>query len=83
MRLMNQKLKLYYVEKALRELTDADIRKLAETRYTRALRAQTAQKAEFPDLSPEALSAGYPGRSQSLTQVLSTADARLSALTQK
>ena len=61
---------------------DAD-RKLAETRYTRALRAQTAQKAEFPDLSPEALSAGYPGRSQSLTQVLSTADARLSALTQK
>ena len=61
---------------------DAD-RKLADTRYTRALRAQTAQKAEFPDLSPEALSAGYPGRSQSLTQVLSTADARLSALTQK
>ena len=61
---------------------DAD-RKLAETGYTRALRAQTAQKAEFPDLSPEALSAGYPGRSQSLTQVLSTADARLSALTQK
>ncbi len=63
-------------------VSDAD-RKLAETRYTRALRAQTAQKAEFPDLSAEALTAGYPGRSQSLTQVLSTADARLSALAQK
>ena len=63
-------------------VSDAD-RKLAETRYTRALRTQTAQKAEFPDLSPEALSTGYPGRSQSLTQVLSTADARLSALAQK
>ena len=61
---------------------DADM-KLAETRYARALRAQTAQKAAFPDLSPEALSAGYPGRCQSLTQILSTADARLSGLTQK
>ena len=61
---------------------DAD-RKLEEVRYARALRAQAAKKAEFPDLSPEALSAGYPGRCQSLTQVLSTADARLNALTEK
>ena len=61
---------------------DAD-RKLEEVRYARALRAQAAKKAEFPDLSPEALSAGYPGRCQSLTQVLSTTDARLNALTEK
>ena len=61
---------------------DADM-KLEEVRYARALRAQAAKKAEFPDLSPEALTAGYPGRCQSLTQVLSTADARLDALTEK
>ena len=61
---------------------DADM-KLEEVRYARALRAQAAKKAEFPDLTPEALTAGYPGRCQSLTQVLSTADARLNALTEK
>ena len=61
---------------------DADM-KLEEVRYARALRAQAAKKAEFPDLSREALSAGYPGRCQSLTQVLSTTDARLNALTEK
>ena len=43
----------------------------------------TARKAEFPDLGAQALSAAYPGRCQSLTQVLSTTDARLSALTEK
>ncbi|MDY3691646.1 MAG: helix-turn-helix transcriptional regulator [Dysosmobacter sp.] len=61
---------------------DADM-KLKEVRYARALRAQAAKKAEFPDLSPEALASNYPGRCQSLTQVLSTADARLNALTEK
>lgn len=61
---------------------DADM-KLEEVRYARALRAQAAKKAEFPDLSPEALASNYPGRCQSLTQVLSTADARLNALTEK
>ena len=61
---------------------DAD-KKLEEVRYARALRAQAAKKAEFPDLSPEALTSNYPGRCQSLTQVLSTADARLNALTEK
>lgn len=63
-------------------VADADM-KLAETRYARALRAQTAQKKEFPDLSAEALSSAYPGRCQSLTQILSTTDARLNGLTQK
>ena len=61
---------------------DADM-KLAENRYARCLRAQVSQKAEFPDLTSEALAAAYPGRCQSLTQVLSTADARLNALTEK
>ena len=61
---------------------DADM-KLEEVRYARALRAQAAKKAEFPDLSPEALTGNYPGRCQSLTQVLNTADARLNALTEK
>ena len=61
---------------------DADM-KLEEVRYARALRAQAAKKAEFPDLSPEALTSNYPGRCQSLTQVLSTADARLNARTEK
>ena len=63
-------------------MADAD-RKLSENTYTRALRNQAAQKAEFPDLSPEALSGAYPGRSQSLTQVLSAADARLNALSEQ
>lgn len=54
--------------------------KLSETRYARALRAQAEQKAEFPDLSNAALTAAYPGRCQSLTQILSTTDARLGSL---
>lgn len=63
-------------------MAEADM-KLAENQYARALRSQAAQKAEFPDLSPESLSSSYPGRCQSLTQVLSTADARLNSLSQK
>ena len=63
-------------------VADADM-KLAENRYARCLRTQVSQKAEFPDLSPEALTDAYPGRCQSLTQVLSTADARLNTLTEK
>ena len=62
---------------------DADMKLEEEVRYARALRAQAAKKAEFLDLSPEALTSNYPGRCQSLTQVLSTADARLNALTEK
>ena len=61
---------------------DADM-KLSEIQYTRSLRSLAAKKAAFPDLSNEALTAAYPGRCQSLTQVLSTADARLSGLTEK
>ncbi len=63
-------------------VADADM-KLSETAYAKALRAKTAQKAEFPDLSDQALTDTYPGRCQSLTQVLSTADARLSAMAER
>ena len=64
------------------DVSEAD-RKLAELRYVHALRNQETQKAEFPDLSPDALTAAYPGRCQSMTQVLSTADARLNGLTER
>lgn len=64
-------------------LADAD-QKLSEHRYIQALRAHAAQKeAAFPELSSTALTANYPGRCQSLTQVLSTADARLNDLAHK
>ena len=56
-------------------------RKLSELRYVRALESQ--EPGKFPDLSPEALNAAYPGQNQSLTQVLSTADSRLSAMAEK
>ena len=56
-------------------------RKLSELRYVRALESQ--EPGKFPDLSPEALNAAYPGQNQSLTQILSTADSRLSAMAEK
>ena len=59
-------------------LADAD-RKLSEVRYAAALRDLKARKAQFPDLSAPAINAAYPGRCQSLTQVLSTTDSRLTA----
>lgn len=55
--------------------------KLAELHYVRSLRTLAAAKELFPDVSPETIAEEYPGRCQSFTQVLSTADARLSALT--
>ncbi len=63
-------------------LAEAD-RKLSEARYAGALRELRARKAEFPDLSAPAVNAAYPGRCQSLTQVLSTTDARLTALSKQ
>ena len=64
------------------DVSDAD-RKLAEVRYAHALRDRAEKKEPFPDLSPDALAAAYPGRCQSMTQVLSTADARLNGLTER
>ena len=71
-----------HADASLMDVAAADM-KLSQLRYARALHSQTAQKKEFPDLSPEALAAAYPGRCQSLTQILSTTDARLNGLTQK
>ena len=61
-------------------IADAD-RKLTETRYVQCLRE--AKQEAVPDLTPEALTSAYPGRCQSMTQVLSSADARLNSLTEK
>lgn len=60
-------------------LTEADM-KLTEQAYARALKAQAEEKKPFPDLSPAALANEFPGRNQSLTQVLSTADKRVNKL---
>ena len=63
-------------------MADAEM-KLEEAHYIHALRQQEEQKAEFPNLSAEAVAEAYPGRCQSLTQVLSTADARLNKLSRQ
>ena len=63
-------------------VADAD-QKLAEHRFAAALRELNAKKVDFPDLSAQAINAAYPGRCQSLTQVLSTSDARLTALSRQ
>ena len=62
--------------------TEVDM-KLAELQYVRSLQELVAKKTAFPELTGEALTTAYPGQNQSLTQVLSAADARLSALTEK
>lgn len=67
-------------EDCLLGMADAET-KLEEARYLRALRQQ--EEAAFPALSAEAVAEAYPGRCQSLTQVLSTADARLSKLSRQ
>lgn len=63
-------------------MADADM-KLSEHRYAQALRALDPKKTAFPDLSAPAVNAAFPGRCQSLTQVLSTADARLTGLSRQ
>ena len=59
---------------------DAD-RKLLEHRFARTL--ETVRPEEIPDLSDAAIREACPGRCQSLTQVLSTTDARLTALSRQ
>ena len=63
-------------------LASADM-KLSEHHYARALRDLAAKKAPFPEMGSQAVAEAYPGRCQSLTQVLSTADSRLSALSEQ
>ena len=40
------------------------------------------EKAAFPDMSHETLNSAFPGRSQGMIQVLSTADGQLNRLNQ-
>ena len=54
--------------------------KRSETRYVRALRALREKKTEFPAMSDEAVAKNYPGRCQSVTQVLHGADSRANTL---
>ena len=56
---------------------------LSEARYARALRQLREEKAEFPDLTDAGLAQAFPGRNQSVTQVLHGADSRLSGLTER
>lgn len=53
---------------------------LEQLRFARTL--ESREQAAFPDLSAQTLNTAYPGRSQSLTQVLSSADSRLGGLSQ-
>lgn len=55
--------------------------KLSEARYALALRLARERRAQFPDLSDEAVNKSYPGRCQSVTQVLHAADSRIFELT--
>lgn len=61
------------------DAAEADM-KLSETRYAQALSALKERRAQFPDVSDAAVAKDYPGRSQSMTQVLHGADARISGL---
>jgi transcriptional regulator with XRE-family HTH domain len=54
--------------------------KLSETRYARSLHRLENEKFVFPDMSDGTITENYPGRSQSMTQVLHGADARISGL---
>ena len=57
--------------------------KQSEMRYARALRGLSEKKAAYPAMSEEAVTAAFPGRCQSVAQVLHGADSRMSALTEK
>ena len=57
--------------------------KQSEMRYARALRGLSEKKTAYPAMSEEAVSAAFPGRCQSVAQVLHGADSRMSALTEK
>lgn len=57
--------------------------KVSEVRYARALERQRQEKREFPDLSDGTLHEAYPGRCQSVAQVLHNTDTRLSGLMER
>lgn len=63
------------------DLAAADM-KLSEVRYARCLQRAAEEGTEFPPVSDESLKETYPGRSQSVAQVLHSTDARLSSLSE-
>ena len=71
------------VDASAADVTQVTVNRELAAQYAAALRELQAKKAEFPDLSSPAINAAYPGRCQSLTQVLSTTDARLTALSRQ
>lgn len=57
--------------------------KRSELRYARALRELSEKKTAYPAMSEEAVAEAFPGRCQSVTQVLHGADSRMVALAEK
>ena len=57
--------------------------KRSELRYARALRDLSEKKAAYPSMSEEAVREAFPGRCQSVTQVLHGADSRMADLAGK
>lgn len=60
-------------------LSTADL-KLTEVRYTQALEDLHGKGSAFPELNSEVLGRNYPGSGQCMTQVLHSADMRLSSM---
>ena len=54
--------------------------KRSELHYARILRELSEGKADFPNMSSEAVAENFPGRCQSVTQVLHAADSRLAGM---
>ena len=63
-------------------LAGAD-QKLMECDFAQALYEEVDKKTAFPDMSHEGMNATYPGRNQSMTQVLGTADQRIANLCER
>lgn len=61
------------------DVASADM-KLSETRYTRLLQMLRERSVPFPEVSDEVVAKEFPGRSQSMVQVLHGADARILGL---
>lgn len=59
-------------------MASADM-KLMECSYAQALYEEVDKKTAFPDMAQDTLNDLYPGRNQSMTQVLSAADQRISS----
>ena len=57
--------------------------KSSELRYARALRSVSEKKTAYPAMNEEAVAEAFPGRSQSINQILHGADSRMVALTEK